>query len=562
MYFNEERKSTNIDDEFGEKKKINISKKSLIIIGIILVLLLIFGIYILIPKEPPIEYFLNLNGSNDVVIYQNMEYVDAGYMAYDNKGNNYEQDVVIDGSVNTDVVGEYKIKYSFNGLEETRTVTVLAKSQQLTFLVLLGDKTIYLKRGEQYQEPGYNVIDSLDTNLKDKVKIIGEVNSNEIGTYKLKYSVVNQLGIEFSEERTVIVLGADVNISYSPEVITGEKVIINIGISDNYFDYIIFPDGIKKYQRYDEYEVTQNGVYKFLIYSKDGSYQEKSIEINNIDKEAPKGSCSGYYKSGKSYITVNATDNMSQISKYVFNNQTFQKNTFTINGEFSTISLMVYDSVGNGANISCQLTNNNPVVKPSSSSQGKSSSSGGMSNYVKCTDNTKYLGTKYNLTQAQKEKLAAMIYAEDAYTWEGMQAVASHMGNLYEGRKFRDSSMKSSFYEYISNTTWYAERTRKMVYDSSNSVMRKALEAVELVVVQGNRTLPLYIDEFDTFPKDVVSPLDKSQYVQGKTVYLNIYGDQYDTITFYCFSVGSNEAPGNIYGYSVWNEKYKNYLGY
>lgn len=557
MYFQEEKNNTNIDDEFNEKKqfKFNISKKMLLIIGIIGGVILAIGIYILLPKEPPIEYFLVLNDSKDIIIYQDMEYVDAGYEAYDNKGNKYNQDVVVEGRVDTTIAGEYIIKYIFNELEEVRTITVLSKSQQLTFLVLLGDKTMYLKQGEQYQEPGYNVIDSVDVDLVDDVKVVGEVNVNVPGTYKLEYSVINQLGVEFKEERTVIVLGTDISISYSPEKNTNGVVSINLGIVDNYFDYIMFPNGTKEYKRYTKYDVSENGVYKFVIYSKNGSYQEKEIEIKNIDKDAPTGSCSGYYKEGKSYITINANDNMSSVSKFVLNQQTFQKNSFTVTGELATVTVTIYDDVGNASSISCNLENKNPPPKPSSSAQ-----TGNYGNIVMCNDNTIYPGTKYNLTQSQKEKLAAMVYHEGGYNYIGMKAVASHMANLYERKRFYNSSITASLYDYMHNNGWYASGTRNAVYDGSSSYMRQALQAVEEVIVGGNRILPHYIDEFDWFPNDVVNAMDKSKYVQGETIYYNIYGDSNDLIVFWCFNLNSKGTSGNIFGYVKGNTRYHEYV--
>jgi len=556
MYFNNESNSTNIDHEFNEKGKfkINLSKRLLIIVGVIIITLLVIGIYMVIPKEPPIEYYLVLNGAADIVVYQDMNYIDPGYEAYDNKGNIFNQDVVVEGEVNTAVAGEYKIKYIYNNLEKERMVTVLAKNTQLTFLVLLGEQTMYLKRGEEYQEPGYKVIDSYDDDLENKVKITGSVNTNEIGTYKLVYSVINHLGVEFVEERTIIVLGTDVSITYSPVEKTNDNVKINIGIVDNYFDYVIYPDNTKGDQRYSEYEVAVNGTYKFLIYSKDGTYQEKTINISNIDKEKPTGSCSGYYQVGKSYITIKANDNLSDISKYMINTQSFMKNDIILNSELSEVTVTIYDGVGNTNDISCQLENKNTVVvKPSPDS-------GNSSGIVMCNDNIIYYGTTYNLTTSQKEKLAAMVYAEGGYNYVGMKAVASHMGNLYEIRKFNYPSTTATLYEFISTSTWYAKRTREMKFDGTKSYMQEAFRAVEEVLVQGKRTLPLYIDEFDWFPNDVVDAKDKNQYIQGKTVYYNKYGDENDLITFWCFNLNSNGTSGNIFGYLKRNEKYKNYI--
>lgn len=182
--------------------------KKLLIIGIIVVLFigLVFGgLFLRKSKEDTREYFLELFGENDIVIYQGSEYIEPGYRAYDNKGIDYNNDVQVFGNVNTGVVGEYVLTYKYQDFVLERRITVLAKSNQLTFLILNGDKVIYLKKGEEYVEPGFNVIDSVDVNLNDKVEVSGSVDTNKPGTYKIIYSVTNARGVVVLEERTVIV---------------------------------------------------------------------------------------------------------------------------------------------------------------------------------------------------------------------------------------------------------------------------------------------------------------------------------------------------------------------
>ena len=185
-----------------------INIKKLLIIGIITFVfigLIIVIFFLRKPKEDTREYFLELFGDNDMVIYQGSEYIEPGYRAYDNKGMDYYNDVQVLGSVDTGIVGEYVITYKYQDFILERKVTVLPKTNQLTFLILNGEKVIYLKKGEEYIEPGFNVIDSVDSNLSDMVEITGSVNTNEPGTYKIVYSVKNASGVVVIEERTVIV---------------------------------------------------------------------------------------------------------------------------------------------------------------------------------------------------------------------------------------------------------------------------------------------------------------------------------------------------------------------
>ena len=101
--------------------------------------LFIIGI-LLIPMGKKIEYFLVLNGLEDMTVYQNSIFTDPGYMAYDNNGTDYMDDVVITGDVNTSIAGEYIIKYSFNEIERERVVTVIGEIDQRTYLNLIGSQ--------------------------------------------------------------------------------------------------------------------------------------------------------------------------------------------------------------------------------------------------------------------------------------------------------------------------------------------------------------------------------------------------------------------------------------
>lgn len=188
--------------------QINIKKLFIIVIVVVLIIgLIVGGVLFKRPDETQDtkQFFLELLGESDMVIYQGNVYVEPGYRAYDNKGMDYYQEVEVLGDVNTDVAGEYVIIYRYQGFVLERKVTVLAKSNQLTFLILNGDKVIYLKKGEEYIEPGFNVIDSVDINLNDKVDVTGVVDTNKPGTYKIIYSVKNASGVVVVEERTVIV---------------------------------------------------------------------------------------------------------------------------------------------------------------------------------------------------------------------------------------------------------------------------------------------------------------------------------------------------------------------
>jgi len=357
MYFNDEKKNTNIDAEFNDNENIFLKflNKRNLIIGLV-VLVFIVGVIILFPLFSKKEYYLVLNGLEEVIVYQNSEYIDPGYFAYDNKNNDYTNEVVVSGMVNTSVIGEYKITYSYKDIVKERIVTVMGDVNQVTFLNLLGSKVIYLNVGSVYLEPGYVVVDSVDDDLQDKVVIDGRVDTNKVGAYKLVYSVINSSGVTINAERTIIVMGTDISLNYSPIEYTNDKVVINLVIDDNYFDYVLLPDNTKIVERNVSYEVLKNGSYKFKIYSKNGDFKEQEITISNIDKDKPTGSCSGDYSDDKSSITINAQDKGSGIDKFVIDGNVYKTNKITLNGKMKKSEVTIYDKTGNSNVISCSIT--------------------------------------------------------------------------------------------------------------------------------------------------------------------------------------------------------------
>ena len=359
MYF-KDKINTNIDKEFGKKKKLSIKKidfnnidykKIIIFSGI--VLLVIIGI-ILITKNKHNNYFIDLDGEDLIMIYKDSEYVDPGYSARNNKGVDFTDKVVVSDDVNTSVVGDYKVIYTLGDTKVVRYVSVIEKPIGATSIYLSGEVTMYLRVGDEYKEPGYTVIDSIDSNLTDKVIVKTEVDTSKEGIYRITYMVTNSTGVSTQVSRTVIVMGSNISISLDNEKITNGSVGINVYVVDNYFDYMVAPNGEKVSEKKYTYQLNENGEYKFSIYDKLGKSQEKSILVSNIDKEAPNGSCTGLYGNGKTSINIKAVDNTG-ISKYVVNGRDYSSNNITLDKDYSSVSVVIYDKAGNSKNINCSM---------------------------------------------------------------------------------------------------------------------------------------------------------------------------------------------------------------
>lgn len=200
MYFNDSKEDTNIDSEFEDRKILDFSKFKipLIIIGAIILLIIIIAII----KGNKKSYFISLKGESKMTICKGELYQEPGYTAYDNKKNNLNHKVSVNGIVNSNIVGTYIITYSINNIKTTRTVDV---TEAKTYIYLKGNKSITIKQGTKFTDPGFTATDTCDGNVKDKVVVRSNVNTKQKGIYKVIYTVTNSKGITTSETRTVTV---------------------------------------------------------------------------------------------------------------------------------------------------------------------------------------------------------------------------------------------------------------------------------------------------------------------------------------------------------------------
>ncbi|MFA8438408.1 immunoglobulin-like domain-containing protein [Pueribacillus sp. YX66] len=91
----------------------------------------------------------------------------------------------------------------------TEILPILPPVSSILEITLHGDNPLELEVGEPFIDPGASAYDSIDGDLTDAIKITGEVNTNEAGTYTLTYTVTNSLGETVSADRIVHVMKVD-----------------------------------------------------------------------------------------------------------------------------------------------------------------------------------------------------------------------------------------------------------------------------------------------------------------------------------------------------------------
>ncbi len=161
----------------------------------------------------------------------------------------------------------------------------------------------------------------------------------------------------------------------------------------------------------------------------------------------------------------------------------------------------------------------------------------------------KYASTKYNLTDDQLLQIASLAQQEQGSA-EGAAAEASLMANRFE--LFGSGTGADGLLNYVRTSGWFANAGSHM--DARNA-SDEVIAAVRDVLVNGNRTLPLYVDEHDCVdcchlgacvnagsnngtPIDVN---DKSQYQSGVTILYNTAGATY---TFFSFPTETSDPFG------------------
>ncbi len=135
-----------------------------------------------------------------------------------------------------------------------------------------------------------------------------------------------------------------------------------------------------------------------------------------------------------------------------------------------------------------------------------------------------------NLTDEQLRGIANQCAHEQGDA-AGIAAEASLMANRYE---LYGKGSYNNIADYVRDSTWWARSESN--FANSSEVSDENLAIVKDVLVNGNRTLPDYIDEHDC-ESDLssISTGDinsRSDYVQSETQINNKYGASY---TFYSF---------------------------
>jgi len=101
----------------------------------------------------------------------------------------------------------------------------------------------------------------------------------------------------------------------------------------------------------------------------------------------------------------------------------------------------------------------------------------------------------YDLTQNELEKIARLCYQEQG-TILGIKAEASLAANILETNSRYKKEFGNDIYLFMRNSEWFS---RASYFMDNGTATKEMIEAVRDVLVNGNRTLPQFVNEHDCF---------------------------------------------------------------
>lgn len=225
-----------------------------------------------------------LMGSSVVTININDKYVEQGFVANDNYDGDITNKVIVDGNVNENKLGTYKIKYSVkdsSGNESSTVRTVNVVGGEYPVVKLEGMGIIYMEVYGKYEESGYIATDKIDGDITNKVKVSGVPDTTVLGTYDIVYEATNSRGFTISTIRTVVVRDTtkpQISLIGNQEVVVelfSEYVELGVNVTDNYDK-----DLVNRVVVTGEVNVNEVGVY-YLTYT----VTDSSVNLNQIQRK-------------------------------------------------------------------------------------------------------------------------------------------------------------------------------------------------------------------------------------------------------------------------------------
>ena len=188
---------------------------------------------------------------DDVYVCPGSDFVPEKVTATDN----YDKKIKVKNILSKDKSSVTYSATDSSGNTTSVTKKVLYEDKTPPKIEVIGGEEMYIKLGDQFDDPGVKVIDNCDGEIKD-VKRDGSWNANEIGDYTLTYTVTDKAGNTSKATRKVIVSNGVIYLTFDDGPNSGTtNVILDIlkeeGVKATFFVTNSGPDELIK-REFDE----------------------------------------------------------------------------------------------------------------------------------------------------------------------------------------------------------------------------------------------------------------------------------------------------------------------
>jgi arylsulfatase A-like enzyme/proteasome assembly chaperone (PAC2) family protein len=181
---------------------------------------------------------INLVGPNVVNIVTGATWTDDGATASDAEDGDITASIVVGGdTVDTSTPGSYVITYDVtdsggaSATQVIRTVNVAANSAPV--ITLIGNATVNMYAGDQFNDPGATADDNEDGDLTASIVVGGDVvDNNTPGTYIITYNVTDLNGLAAEEVTRTVNVAPDL----APVITLNGDANVTLQLGDAYAD--------------------------------------------------------------------------------------------------------------------------------------------------------------------------------------------------------------------------------------------------------------------------------------------------------------------------------------
>lgn len=148
-----------------------------------------------------------LKGNKNININVNTKYEEQGYIATVLK-KDITSKVTIDSSLNTNIVGKYKIEYNLTYLGKKYTLQRIINviDNEIPSITLNGEEEITLTIDQEYKEQGATAFDNYDKDITSQIKVESNLDLTKEGNYQIIYSITDSSGNQNSITRKINVI--------------------------------------------------------------------------------------------------------------------------------------------------------------------------------------------------------------------------------------------------------------------------------------------------------------------------------------------------------------------